>query len=507
MTAHPGGRRDRRPAQARSRRRVRHGGQARPHSSWWWSAAVTGLLLHPYLVVALLGDGGDARLALAGRSSILLADLLVLGAGIALAVDARLTQDPLRGSMAIAATLVAVQDAPLVVLATVDPALSSHSYRLTTGHLTTVLVVLAVLHRGRRTVTAPQRPIAGGVLLGLGALGMTLGLHALSAALEHGSGFLSTGEPFDVALMILVGVVLAVIGLQLRHSPLPAWASTRIGVGILAIFAARLWATLTAAASPPPLAVAGVAVFSALTATTAAALLRLSLEQTSDRVARYARIAAEAQAEVKQDREVAHDMRSTAAGIAAAARLLASGQVPPGPRRDALEEMVDSETARLGRTVAARPGPLAVVAVDAVVSPLVLAQEALGHRVAWTPGGHRVLARRDALVEVLVTLVTNAADHAGGQGTTVLSAAIGDRVIIVVSDDGPGIDPDIRASLFQWGAHRSRSTGQGIGLHRAHRLILEQGGTLDLVDDAGAARGTVFVITLPRAPSPAADGG
>lgn len=455
-------------------------------------------MLHPYLVVALLGEGGDTRLALAGRSSILLADLLVLGAGIALAVDARLTRDPLRAGMAVAATLVAIQDAPLVVLAMIDPALGSHSYRLTTGHLVTVLIVLVVLHRARRAVTPVQRPIAAGVLLGLAALGTTLGLHALSTALDHGSGFLCTGDPFDVALMVLIGVVLAAIGLQLHHSPLPAWASSRIGVGILAIFAARLWATLTAATTPPPAAVAGVAVFSALTATTAAALLRLSLEQTSDRVAHYARIAAEAQAEVKQDREVAHDVRSTAAGIAAAARLLASGQVPPGPRRDALQDMVDSEAARLRRTVAAQPGPLTVVAVDEVVSPLVVAQDALGHRVTWTPGGHRVVARRDALVEVLVTLVNNAADHAGGRGTTILSAAIGDRVIIVVSDDGPGIDPDIRASLFQWGAHRSLSAGQGIGLHRAHRLVLEQGGTLELVDDPGA-RGTVFVITLPRA--------
>ncbi|WP_436698922.1 sensor histidine kinase [Nocardioides sp. BYT-33-1] len=501
MTAHPGGRRDRRPTRARSRRRVRHDDQLRARASRWWSAAVAGLLLHPYLVVALLGEGGDARLTLAGQSSTLLADLLVLGAGIALAVDARLTRDPLRAGMAVAATLVAMQDAPLVVLGMIDPTLTGHSYRLTTGHLVTVLIVLVVLRRGRRAVVPARRPIAAGLLLGLAALGTTLGLHALAQTLDRGPAYLCTGDPFDVALMVLIGVVLAAIGLQLRRSPLPAWASTRIGVGILAIFAARLWATVSAATTPPLPAVAGVAVFSALTVTTAATLLRLSLEQASDRVAHYARLAAEAQAEVKQDREVAHDVRSTAAGIAAAARLLASGQVPPGPRRDALQAMVDSEAARLRRTVAAEPGRLTVVAIDEVVSPLVLAQDALGHRVNWTPGGHRVVARRDALVEVLVTLVTNAADHAGGRGTTILSAAIADRVVIVVSDDGPGIDPEIRASLFQWGAHRSLSAGQGIGLHRAHRLVLEQGGTLELVDDPGA-RGTVFVITLPRAEDP-----
>lgn len=454
-------------------------------------------MLYPYLVVAILGSPGGDRLELAGHACILLADLLVLGAGITLAVDARLSYDGLRASMAIAATLVAVQDAPLVVLGLIEPSLRAHSYRLTDGHLVTVLIVLVVIHRGRRAGAPGPRVIATGIVLGLVALGTTLGLNALLIEVGHGSGFLEVGHPPDLAQMVLIGVALAAIGLQLWWSSLPRWAAVRIGVGILAIFAARLYSTLLEATTPPPAAIVGVVLFSALTVTTAASLLRASLDRTSARVSHFAHLAAEAEAEVKQDREVAHEVRAAAAGLAAAARLLANGHVPAGPRRDALERMVELEAGRLRRTVTSQPGPLTTIAVDAVVSPIVVAQATLGHAVTWQPAGHRVLARRDALAEALGVLVNNAARHGGGRGTTITSRVVGDRVEIVVSDSGPGVEPAVRSVLFEWGAHHSRSEGQGIGLHRAHRLIQEQGGTLDLAD-AAPNGGAAFVISLPR---------
>lgn len=469
------------------------------HSSWWWGMAVAVMLLHPYLVVGVLGDPDGHRMAHAGHAVILLSDLMLLGAGVGLALDARLSYDGLRASMAVGATIVAVQDAPLVLLGILDPDLGAHSYRLTNGHLVTALIVLVVIHRGRQARAPGQHTVVVGVLLGLAALTTTLVLHALMTRWEHDSAFLATHDVPDIVLMAAIGTVLAAIGLDLRRSSLPAWASARIGVGLLAILAARLYATVIDAMTPPPVAVGGVAVFSALTATTAASLLRLSLEQADARVAHYARLAADAEAEVKQDREVAHEVRATAAGIAAAARLLGSGRLPPGPRRDALEAMVDSEAARLGRTVASRPDPLTTIAVDEIVAPLVVGQAARGHDVSWRPHGHRVIARHDALAEALGTLVNNAADHAGGRGTTITSSADGDHVEITVTDNGPGLDPSVRESLFTWGSHGTASGGQGIGLHRARRLLLEQGGTLDLVEETGPEHGAAFVIRLPRA--------
>ncbi|WP_160158356.1 ATP-binding protein [Nocardioides sp. SLBN-35] len=504
MTAHLGGRRDRDPAGSPTRRWIRRDGHRARHSSWWWSAAVAGLLLYPYLVVAMIGDPDGERVILAGHAVMLLSDLLVLGASVALAVDARLMYDGLRGSMAVAAAVVALQDAPLEVLGMIDRSLSPLAFRLTSGHLVTVLIVLVVIHRGRRAAVPGRYLMVTGIVLGLSASTLTIGLHRAVKHFERDAGVLTTDDPVDIAIMVLIGLVLVAIGLQLATSALPRWATARIGVGMLAIFTARLYSTVVDAMTPPPIAVVGVALFSALTATTAASLLRIALEHLDARVTRYAHLAAEAEAEVKQDREVAHEVRSAAAGLAAGARLLASGQIPPGPRRDALEKMVDIEAARLRRTVAAQPGPMTIVDVDAVVSSFVVAQATLGHVVAWTRGGHRVRARHDALAEALGTLVKNAADHAGGQGTTITSRRVGEHVEILVSDDGPGLEPALRERLFSWGSHGRASGGQGIGLHRARRILHEQGGTLELGErpDGG---GTTFVIRLPRARGPEED--
>ncbi len=499
VTAQLGGRRAGRLLGSSIRRLIGRGGTT--HPSWWWSAALAGLLLYPYLVVALIGDPEGDRVVLAGHAVMLLADLMLLGAGIAMAVDARLMYDALRGSMAVAAAIVALQDAPLEVLGMIDRALSPLSFRLTNGHLVTVLVVLVVIHRGRNAAVPGRHLILTGVVLGLCAATITLGGYHLVRHFERDAGVLVVHDPVDVAIMVLIGLVMAIVGLQLARSSLPGWAAARIGAGMLAIFAARLYSTLTDAMMPTPAAVVGVALFSALIATTASSLLRIALEQMDARVARYAHLAAEAEAEVKQDREVAHEVRSAAAGLAAGARLLASGQIPPGPRRTALEKMVDIEAARLRRTVASKQGPMTTVDVDTVVSPFVVAQAALGHHVTWTPGGHRVHARHDGLAEALSTLIKNAADHAGGRGTTVTSRLVGEQVEILVSDAGPGLDPAVRERLFSWGSRGRASGGQGIGLHRARRLLLEQGGTLEL-GEAPEDGGTTFVIRLPRARLP-----
>lgn len=499
MTAQLRGGRDRGISGSSARRLIGRGGAT--HSSWWWSAALAGLLLYPYLVVVLVGDPDGERVVLAGHAVMLLSDVLLLGAGVAMAVDARLMYDGLRGSMAVAAVIVALQDAPLEMLGMIDRELSPLSFRLTNGHLVTVLIVLIVIHRGRRAAAPPKYLVVTGILLGLTSATITLGLYRLMKEYIHESGVLGTHDPVDIVIMVLIGLVMVAVGLQLAASSLAGWAAARIGAGMLAIFAARVYSTAIDAMTPTPAAVVGVALFSALIATTAASLLGVALEHMDARVARYAHLAAEAEAEVKQHREVAHEVRSAAAGLAAGARLLASGQIPLGPRRDALEKMVDIEAARLRRTVAAKSGPMTTVDVDAVVSPFVVAQAALGHHVTWTPGGHRVRARQDALAEALGTLVKNAADHAGGRGTTITSRLVGDKVEILVSDAGPGLDPAVRERLFSWGSHGRASGGQGIGLHRARRILLEQGGTLEL-GEVPVGGGTTFVIRLPWARPP-----
>ena len=460
-------------------------------------------MLHPYGVL-LLEDPSAQSVAAAGHLCMVLADLVLLASALVLTFDVSIGQSLVRARMATAATLVAVQDLPLVMMSLGDPAAGGHSYRLTAGHLVTVLVIYGVFSVGTRDQHAPRvNPMVGGLLLGLGVLAARLGLIAADP-----SPFLSVERWQDVLVLAAIAGVTVLVTARLLRSPLPDWAARRIACGIFVIFAARVWATITEAVTPPPVVMVGVVLCASLVATTAVSLLVASLREHSSREASLVLRAAEAEATVQHDREVVHEMRAATAGIVAGVHLLASDQVPPGPRRLALKHMVDVEAARLGRTCTDDgPDQLSELAVDDVVEPLVIAQEALGHRVHWHPDGHHVLARHDALAEVLNVLLTNAHRHAHGHATTVMSQVSGDCVEIRVSDGGPGVEPGLEDRLFQWGARGSGSTGQGIGLQRAHRLMLELGGSLHHDPLAsGPGGGATFVVTLRNAGADVAAG-
>jgi len=84
---------------------------------------------------------------------------------------------------------------------------------------------------------------------------------------------------------------------------------------------------------------------------------------------------------------------------------------------------------------------------------------------------------------------------------------------VTVTDDGPGIDPDVRANLFErfarGDASRSRRAGStGLGLAIVRAVVEAHGGTVDVRSEPGE---TVFTVTLPLAeregqsPSPGAE--
>ena len=142
-----------------------------------------------------------------------------------------------------------------------------------------------------------------------------------------------------------------------------------------------------------------------------------------------------------------------------------------------------------------------MVALDDVIGPLLVAQQALGHDVAWQGCGLSVLARPDDIAEVMNILLNNAARHGLRRGTRVSCLRDGSTVDIRVSDRGPGIAPEVRERLFQWGARGPASPGQGIGLQRARRLVRQYGGQL-VVEQPVGEPGAVFVVRLPAEDEP-----
>lgn len=106
-----------------------------------------------------------------------------------------------------------------------------------------------------------------------------------------------------------------------------------------------------------------------------------------------------------------------------------------------------------------------------------------------------VRAERVRLEQVLVNLIQNALDAGAGTISVAASAAAGNRVTIAIADDGPGLSPEMRETLFQ-PFTTSKKDGLGLGLVISHDIVKEFGGTLRA---EAPARGATLVIELERA--------
>jgi signal transduction histidine kinase len=108
------------------------------------------------------------------------------------------------------------------------------------------------------------------------------------------------------------------------------------------------------------------------------------------------------------------------------------------------------------------------------------------------------------LEQVLLNLVVNAVDATPGGGHIELSARVeGDRALISVQDDGPGIEPRLEAKLFSpFATTKPAGEGTGLGLFISRRLIEEVGGELRLATSEFGARFEVLLPLAPSAPEP-----
>lgn len=104
----------------------------------------------------------------------------------------------------------------------------------------------------------------------------------------------------------------------------------------------------------------------------------------------------------------------------------------------------------------------------------------------------------DLLSEVFENLLTNAVQHNDSETprVDVDVEADGETVTVVVADNGPGIPPDLEASIFEKGTKGFASPGTGFGLHIVREIVDAYGGDVEVTNtDTGA----VFEVTLPRA--------
>jgi signal transduction histidine kinase len=111
-------------------------------------------------------------------------------------------------------------------------------------------------------------------------------------------------------------------------------------------------------------------------------------------------------------------------------------------------------------------------------------------------GDEVVTADRNRLVEALDNVIANARDAmAGGNELPEVEAFCRQqRLVIQVSDKGPGVAPEIRKKLFE-PFFTTKPRGTGLGLALARKNIEASGGTLTFAERPGG--GSVFSLVLP----------
>jgi signal transduction histidine kinase len=102
---------------------------------------------------------------------------------------------------------------------------------------------------------------------------------------------------------------------------------------------------------------------------------------------------------------------------------------------------------------------------------------------------------RDQLVQVFLNLILNAIDATEPGGCIDIRAAVrGDKVEILVTDDGAGIAQEHVARLFH-PYFTTKKNGTGLGLFVTKKMVQDHGGTVQVESSPGM--GTTFRVALP----------
>ncbi|WP_432036998.1 ATP-binding protein [Streptomyces cucumeris] len=105
--------------------------------------------------------------------------------------------------------------------------------------------------------------------------------------------------------------------------------------------------------------------------------------------------------------------------------------------------------------------------------------------------GLRAVGTPGAVAQVLATLIENSLMH--GDGTVALRTRVtGNQAVVEVSDEGPGVSPDLGARVFERTVSGRNSTGLGLAV--ARDLAEADGGRLELLQQ----HPPVFALFLSR---------
>lgn len=210
--------------------------------------------------------------------------------------------------------------------------------------------------------------------------------------------------------------------------------------------------------------------------------------------------------------DVSHQLRTPLSALRLRLELLA--QDVPAHLTDDLRDCL-AEVARLNRLV---DGLLAVARAEAVVAtrePVDLADVAAERVQAWAPVAAergvtlrceqvpaRTLLTTGHLEQVLDNLIANALDALAAGGSVLVGVRCdGERVLLSVVDDGPGMSAEHRARAFdRFSGETARPGHSGLGLAIVGRLVGVDRGQINLVETPGG--GLTALLSFPASHVP-----
>jgi len=195
--------------------------------------------------------------------------------------------------------------------------------------------------------------------------------------------------------------------------------------------------------------------------------------------------------------ELDHELRASLFGIEALAAAFSEQRADvPAAELGRLAQAIASEAQRLRLMLASRDTCRTSFDLSEVIRPAILMTRARGVEVREAvPPGMWVQGFREDAAEVVLALLDNARVHAAPSPVDIRAVVHAGTTTLYIEDRGPGITDIGRHAMFKRGRRGARSSGSGLGLFIARRLIVEQGGSLTAERRPGG--GTSFGLSLP----------